>query len=113
MSFLLIQKLVIMAEIQVSLADLLQQQAERLERIERGLLVQKTVLNFTEFCAYVGISKSHGYKLTSGREVPHYCPNGKTLFFNRTEVDNWLLRNQVKTTTALQAEVTKKAGAIL
>ena len=52
-----------MAENQVSFSDL----TERLERIEKGLLSQKTVLNFTDFCIYVGISKSHGYKLTSTR----------------------------------------------
>jgi predicted DNA-binding transcriptional regulator AlpA len=94
-----------MAENQVSFSDL----TERLERIEKGLLSQKTVLNFTDFCIYVGISKSHGYKLTSTREVPHFCPNGKTLFFSKEEIDQWLLRNPIKTIATLKREV--KGGA--
>lgn len=90
-----------MTENHVSFSDL----TERLERIEKGLLSQKTVLNFTDFCTYVGISKSHGYKLTSTREVPHFCPNGKTLFFSKDEIDQWLLRNPIKTIATLKREV--------
>ena len=84
---------------------------EQLDRIEAGLLAQKTVLNFDDFCRYVGISKSYGYKLTSGRSVPHSCPNGKTLFFEKAQVDSWLLQNPVKTTLQLKKEV--KGGARL
>lgn len=84
---------------------------ERLERIEKGLLAQSTVLTFPQFCKYVGISHSHGYKLTSEREVPHYCPNGKKLFFDKTEIDSWLLRNRVATTAELQGQVSQRGGA--
>ena len=68
-----------MAENQILLAQYFEQTNARLERIEEGLIAQKSVLNFEDFCKYVGISKSWGYKLTSQRAVPHYSPNGKTL----------------------------------
>ena len=94
-----------MAENQISIAQYFEQTNQRLERIERASLAQKTVLNFEEFCIYVGISKSWGYKLTSQREVPHYKPNDKTIFFDRIEVEKWLLQNPVKTQKQLEKEV--------
>ena len=78
---------------------------EYLERIEQGLLAQKTVFNFEEFCSYAGVSKSWGYKLTSQRAVSFYCPFGKTLFFEKSEIDKWLLQNPIKTKKQLEREV--------
>lgn len=34
------------------------------------------------------------YKLTAAKEVPHYKPRGKMLYFNREEIDKWLLQNK-------------------
>ena len=34
------------------------------------------------------------YKLTSSKSIPHYCPQGKRLYFKRADLDNWLLRNR-------------------
>ena len=83
--------------------------AKRLEKIEAELTAQKTVFNFDDFCKYTGISKSWGYKLTHRREVPHYSPNGKTLYFEKAQIDKWLLQNPVKTSTELKQEA--KGGA--
>lgn len=89
----------------MSMAQYFEQTNQRLDRIERASLAQKTVLNFEEWCFYCGFSKSWGYKLTSQREVPHYSPNGKTLYFERAEIDKWLLQNPVKTKKQLEKEV--------
>lgn len=67
---------------------------ERLSRIENMLLSQKTVLNFEEASVYTGLSKSHLYKLTSTGGVPCYKPTGKKLYFNKEELDKWMLRNK-------------------
>lgn len=85
---------------------------QRLERIERVLLGQKDVLNFEEFCEYVGISKSYGYKLTSRRVVPYYNPNGKIIYFKKEEVDKWLLSNKKKATYELSEGLRKKVGVL-
>ncbi|MBL7473087.1 helix-turn-helix domain-containing protein [Robertkochia sediminum] len=70
---------------------------EKLETIERMLeeqnLLKKEVLNFSEACLYIGCSQSHLYKLTSKKAIPHFCPRGKRLYFKRSELDLWLLRN--------------------
>lgn len=71
---------------------------KRLERLERLIESQgintKEVLNFNEACQYLELSQSHLYKLTSTGAIPHYKPNGKKIYFNRHELDSWLLRNR-------------------
>ena len=67
---------------------------QRLSRIENLLLEQKTVLNFNEVAEYTGLSKSHLYKLTSTGGIPCYKPTGKKIYFNKDEIDDWLLRNK-------------------
>jgi excisionase family DNA binding protein len=71
---------------------------KKLENIETMLqqqnLLQKEVLNLTEAHAYLNISASHMYKLTSQKLIPHFCPQGKKLYFRREELDQWLLRNR-------------------
>ena len=54
----------------------------------------KKVLNFREVCEYTGFSSSHMYKLTSAKKIPHYCPGGKMLFFNRLELEDWLQKGR-------------------
>ncbi|MGB3150392.1 MAG: helix-turn-helix domain-containing protein [Maribacter sp.] len=67
---------------------------ERLDRIEKMLTHKKKVLTFEETCEYMGVSRSFLYKLTSRRQIPHSKPNGKMIFFEKSEVNDWLLRNR-------------------
>jgi len=75
---------------------------QKLESIEAMLieqnLLRKEALNFNEGCQYLDLSASHLYKLTSSGDIPHYKPNGKKIYFNRKELDQWLLRNRIKST---------------
>jgi excisionase family DNA binding protein len=77
---------------------------ERLTHIENLLLSQKKVLNLDEVAVLTGLSKSHLYKLTSNGKIPHYKPNGKFIFFERAEIEDWLLRNRIKTVDEIEAE---------
>jgi excisionase family DNA binding protein len=83
---------------------------KRLDKIERLLesqnLVQKDVFNFNETSEYLELSHSHLYKLTSTRQIPHFCPQGKKLYFNRQELDAWLQRNRLTTTEEIEKEAT-------
>lgn len=67
---------------------------ERLRSLEKAA---KTVLNLDECAAYTGLAKSYLYKLTARCKIPHYKPSGKRIYFKRTEIDEWLLRNPVQT----------------
>lgn len=96
--------------------DNLEQINERLCNIETLLLSQKTVLNFVEMAAYTGLSKSYLYKLSSSGGVPCYKPNGKNIYFNKNEVDEWLLQNrratnnELESVSATYSSVTKRGG---
>jgi excisionase family DNA binding protein len=75
---------------------------DQLDRIETILKTQKEKpLTFQEACSYTGLSKSYLYKLTCKREIPHFKPNGKMLYFTRQDLDNWLLRNRVESNEAI------------
>ena len=66
----------------------------------------KTVLNFEEGCQYAGFSKSHGYKLTSQGNIPH-SKRGNRIYFDKTELDEWLLANKVSTIADIQDKTNK------
>lgn len=63
-------------------------------KLDEQNLLQKTTLNFNEASKYLDVSPSHLYKLTSTKQVPHFCPQGKKLYFRRDELDTWLQRNR-------------------
>ena len=91
-------------------SEILMQKLERIENlIEQQGLLKKDVINFIEACHYLGLSKSHMYKLTSSKSIPHFCPQGKRLYFKRTELDDWLLRNRTDT----QDEIDQQAANYL
>ena len=64
------------------------------DKLSEQNILQKAVLNLNEAAKYLDISESHLYKLTSTRQIPHFCPQGKKLYFKREELDQWLLRNR-------------------
>jgi excisionase family DNA binding protein len=76
----------------------------QLDRIEAGLMAQKNVLTFDETSHFTGLSKSFLYKLTSTRRVPHYKPHGKVIYFDRSQVEAWLLQNPIKTADTIEKE---------
>jgi excisionase family DNA binding protein len=55
----------------------------------------KTVLGIVDSAEYLGISKSALYKLTSKRVIPFFKPSGKLIYFNRVDLDKWMLQNRV------------------
>jgi len=83
-----------------------------LDRIQQQIadyaIYQKEVLNFNEACQYTGISKSTMYKKTSQSEIPHYCPSGKLIYFKRSDLDAWMLRNRRATSQEIEAEAMAK-----
>ncbi|HOY32617.1 MAG TPA: helix-turn-helix domain-containing protein [Bacteroidales bacterium] len=68
---------------------------QKLVNIEALLTATKTVLTFDEACDYSGKKKSFMYKLTASGKVPHYKPDGKMIYFDRAELEKWLLRNRI------------------
>jgi len=72
----------------------------RLKAIEESLRLNKKVFNTTDLHRYTGLSKSTIYKLTSTGKIPYNSPTGKIIFFDKDEVDSWLLLNKNESAVA-------------
>jgi excisionase family DNA binding protein len=73
----------------------------------KGLLLEiqdskKEVLNFKEACKFLGFSGSYLYKLTSTNQIPHFKPQGKMVYFNRSELETWLQQNRIRTSEEIE-----------
>lgn len=79
----------------------------RVEELERMLFLTKNVLSFDEASTFLNLSKSYLYRLTSGNLIPHYKPQGKMLYFEKSELEAWLRQNPVKTKTQIEQEAQK------
>lgn len=79
----------------------------RVTELENLVLHSKNVLSFEEASRFLNLSKSYLYKLTSGNLIPHYKPQGKMLYFEKTELEAWLRQNPVRTQAQTDAEAQK------
>lgn len=71
---------------------------ERLNQIlEEQNLQKKEILTLEEASRYLGLSKSNLYKKTSLNTIPFYKPNGKIIYFNRSDLDLYMLSNRQAT----------------
>lgn len=88
---------------------------EKLDKIlVYSLLAAKNVLTLDDVCLLTGLSKSWLYKATCRHEIPFYKPNGKQIYFDRKEIEDWMRQGRVKTNNELEAEaanyILKKRG---
>lgn len=74
----------------------------------------KEVLTSEEAARYMGFSRSHLYKLTMRREIPHFKPTGKYVYFSRAELDQWMQNNRIATVDEArgQAEAYCRRGGV-
>lgn len=63
-------------------------------KIESLSLSTKEILTLDESVTYLQVSRSYLYKLTSAKEITHYKPSGKLIYFKKSDLDTWLLRNR-------------------
>ena len=68
---------------------------ERLSKIEERYFSNKEMLTTTEVAEYLGVSQSQIYKLTMNMEIPHYKPQGKTIYFDKKELLKWMRNNHI------------------
>lgn len=78
---------------------------EKLNRLER-LIVDSTkeILNVEDLINYTGYKRSYIYKLVHNNVIPFSKPNGKTLFFEKSEIDKWLLQNKSQSISQIESE---------
>lgn len=71
----------------------------------KAALCYKNVWTLPEVACYTGFKESYIYKLTAMRQIPHFKPNGKSCFFRREEIEDWLTSNRVATSDELDERV--------
>lgn len=79
-------------------------------QIKLSDLTTKRVLTTEELAVYTGWSKSYIFKLTMARAIPFSKPNGKRIYFDREEVERYLMGAKVKTKAEVEAEAQKMGG---
>ena len=75
-------------------------------------LVKKQVSKvFTakEAVAYLGISLSYLYKLTSDGEIAFSKPHGKLIYFSKPDLDAWALKNRSRSQAELERGINEAA----
>lgn len=80
---------------------------EQLNRIEAATLSHKGVFTFDEACKFTGLSRSKMYKHTSQNTVPFSKPFGKLVYFDRIQLEKWMLQNPISTTDEIETQAQK------
>lgn len=80
---------------------------DKLDFIINNSLNNKKALSMSEASDYIGITKTYLYQLTHRNLIPFYKPNGKQIYFDRNELDNWLLSKPQKNAKQLAKEYTQ------
>jgi excisionase family DNA binding protein len=85
---------------------------ERLDRIEKAILNLNIgipiaevnhPMDIKELSAYLNKSKSAIYTMTFSNKIPHY-KSGKKLYFKKSEIDEWIFSNKIKTNDDIERE---------
>jgi len=66
----------------------------RLKKLESLYLANKKVLSFDDALEITGFKASYLYKLTSTNSIPHSKPLGGKIFFDRDEIEAWILNHK-------------------
>ncbi len=53
------------------------------------------ILSLSEASEFLKLSKSCVYKLTSAKKIPHFVPGGKRIYFKKSDLEDWLLKNRI------------------
>lgn len=78
---------------------------ERLGKIERLVMLgSKDMLTIEDVSLMTGFSVGNIYRMTSNKTIPFYKPLGGKIFFDKTEIENWLRTNKVETDAVTKAK---------
>jgi excisionase family DNA binding protein len=78
---------------------------QKLAQLEKLIIgTTKQIFTVDDVVNYTGFSKSYVYKLVHMNILPYSKPNNRTLFFTKSEIDEWLLQNKSKSISQIQNE---------
>jgi excisionase family DNA binding protein len=70
-----------------------------LEKIEEMMNASEAIekpLTFEEAREFLNVSKSTLYKMTFSKKIPHSKPGGKRIYFRKSDLVEWMLKNPVR-----------------
>ena len=77
---------------------------KRVEALEDMLEAGKEVLTVEEAAKFMGMARSSLYKMTSDQTIPFYRPNGKMIFFEKSDILSWIRKNRVSSREEIEEE---------
>lgn len=80
---------------------------QKLTQLEKLIIgTNKQIFTVDDVVNYTGFSKSYVYKLVHHNILPYSKPNNRTLFFVKSEIDEWMLQNKSKSISQIEQEAT-------
>ena len=64
-------------------------------------------LTFSQAADYLNLSKSYLYKLTCTGQITFFKPNGKKIYFRKSDLNNFLFRRKNKSESELRQDATE------
>jgi excisionase family DNA binding protein len=76
--------------------------------LENLTISSKEHFTIKEASKYLGISDSTLYKLTSSNSITYYQPNGKLIYFSKSDLDNFIYKVRKKTHYEIKEEAQER-----
>lgn len=73
--------------------------------VDNGKNSNDIFYNTEEACSFLNISKSTIYKMTSSKGIPFYKPNGKNMYFKKSELEVFLLNKKQISNSEIETQV--------
>lgn len=78
---------------------------ERLDRIENyAQIAAKSVLNINEAAFILGMQPRTVRKMVLEHTIPVYKPNRSVLYFKKSDLENWMLKNRIASSEEIESE---------
>ena len=78
------------------------------EKLSVFRLEQKSIMTVDDLSEYLGLQPSYIRNMTHNREIPYYKPKVKKLYFQREEIDEWILSSRVATAEEFRSEARRR-----
>ncbi len=84
----------------------------RLDVLENVIGAAKEVLTLEETALFLGLKKSALYKMTHNMVIPFYRPNGKMVYFEKTDLLAWLRQNRIASKQDINEAASQKLAEL-
>ena len=81
---------------------------EELSAIKQSIQTQNfELLDLNQAAEYLKLKPSYMYSLIHQKRIPYYKPNGKRVYFIKSELIKWIMGSKVQTVDEVEADYKK------